>query len=159
MFIWQLSSILANIEEHLPEMYESLERIKNALGTDLAKKVIRDEFENMQSVSIDYGIMEKADDIFVIPGSFGWDDLGSWPALERVKKVDADGNVVIGKHYGIDTTNSIIHSPNKVVTTIGLDDVVIVDTEDAILICDKKRAQEVKEIRNILAEDGLEDCL
>ena len=159
MFIWQLSSILANIETHLPEMYESLDRIKNALGTDLAQKVIRDEFEKMQSVSIDYGIMEKADDIFVIPGSFGWDDLGSWPALERVKKVDADGNVVIGKHYGIDTTNSIIHSPNKVVTTIGLDDVVIVDTEDAILICDKKRAQEVKEIRNILEAEGLEDCL
>jgi len=159
MFIWQLESILYNIEKHLPEMYKSLLKIKNALGTDLENKVIEDEFEQMESVSIDYGIMEKADDIFVIPGSFGWDDLGSWPALERVKKVDDDGNVVIGKHYGIDTTNSIIHSPNKVVTTIGLDNVVIVDTEDAILICDKKRAQEVKEIRNILADDGLEDCL
>src|SRR6056297_2868918 len=159
MFIWQLDSILYNLEKHLPEMYESLLKIKNALGTDSEKKVIENEFEQMESVSIDYGIMERADDIFVIPSSFGWDDLGSWPALERVKKVDNDGNVVIGKHYGIDTTNSIIHSPNKVVTTIGLDDVVIVDTEDAILICDKKRAQEVKEIRNILAEDGLEDCL
>lgn len=113
----------------------------------------------MESVSIDYGIMKRADDIFVIPSSFGWDDLGSWPVLERVEKIDNDGNVVIGKHYGIDTTNPIIHSPNKVVTTIGLDDVVIMDTEDAILICDKKRAQEVKEIRNILAADGLEDCL
>jgi mannose-1-phosphate guanylyltransferase len=159
MFIWHLDSILYNIEKHLPKMYKSLLKIKKALGTDLEKKVIEDEFEQMESVSIDYGIMEKADDIFVIPGSFGWDDLGSWPALERVKKVDDDGNVVVGKHYGIDTTNSIIHSPNKVVTTIGLDDVVIVDTEDAILICDKKRAQEVKEIRNILADDGLEDCL
>jgi len=159
MFIWQLDSILYNLEKYLPEMYESLSKIKKALGTDLEKKVIENEFEKMESVSIDYGIMEKAEDIFVIPGSFGWDDLGSWPALERVKKVDDDGNVVVGKHYGIDTTNSIIHSPNKVVTTIGLDDVVIVDTEDAILICDKKRAQEVKEIRNILAEDGLEDCL
>ena len=159
MFIWQLDSILYNIEKHLPKMYGSLLKIKNALGTDLEKKVIEDEFKQMESVSIDYGIMEKADDIFVIPGSFGWDDLGSWPALERVKKVDDDGNVVVGKHYGIDTTNSIIHSPNKVVTTIGLNDVVIVDTEDAILICDKKRAQEVKEIRNILADDGLEDCL
>jgi len=113
----------------------------------------------MQSVLIDYGIMEKAEDIFVIPDSFGWDDLGSWPALERVKKVEADGNVVIGKHYGIDTTNSISYSPNKVLTTIGLDDVMIVDTEDAILICDKKRAQEVKEIRNILEAEGLEECL
>ncbi|SIR46580.1 mannose-1-phosphate guanylyltransferase [Halanaerobium kushneri] len=159
MFIWQLDSILYNIEKHLPEIYESLLKIKNALGTDSEKKVIENEFEQMESVSIDYGIMEKAENIFVIPGSFGWDDLGSWPALERVKKVDDNGNVVVGKHYGIDTTNSIIHSPNKVVTTIGLDGVVIVDTEDAILICDKKRAQEVKEIRNILANDGLKDCL
>ena len=159
MFIWELESILYNIEKYLPEMYGSLLKIKNSLGTDSEKKVIRNEFEKMDSVSIDYGIMEKAEDIFVIPGSFGWDDLGSWPALERVKKADGDGNVVIGKHYGIDTTNSIIHSPDKVVTTIGLDDVVIVDTEDAILICDKKRAQEVKEIRNILKDEGLEDCL
>jgi mannose-1-phosphate guanylyltransferase len=159
MFIWELDSILYNIEKYLPEMYKSLVKIKNALGTDLEQKVIRNEFEQMESVSIDYGIMEKADDIFVIPSSFGWDDLGSWPALERIKKIDDNGNVVVGKHYGIDTTNSIIHSPNKVVTTIGLDDVVIVDTEDAILICDKNRAQEVKEIRKILADEGLDDCL
>ncbi|MDZ7673089.1 MAG: mannose-1-phosphate guanylyltransferase [Halanaerobiales bacterium] len=159
IFIWKLSTILSNIEKHLPELYDSLQIIKNALGTDSAKKLIRDEFEKTKSVSIDYGIMEKADNIFVIPGYFGWDDLGSWPALERIKKVDDDGNVVIGKHYGIDTTNSIIYSSNKVVTTIGLDDLVIVDTEDAILICDKKRVQEVKEIRNILAENGLKDFL
>lgn len=159
MFIWQLDSILYNIEKHLPEMYKSLLKIKDALGTDLEEKVIKNEFKQMESVSIDYGIMEKEDDIYVIPGSFGWDDLGSWPALERVKKVDDDSNTVVGKHYGIDTNNSIIHSPNKVVTTIGLDDVVIVDTEDAILICDKNRAQEVKEIRNILKNEGLEDCL
>jgi mannose-1-phosphate guanylyltransferase len=159
IFIWQLDSILYNIEKHLPEMYKSLRKIKNALGTDLEEKVIKNEFEQMESVSIDYGIMEKADDIYVIPGSFGWDDLGSWPALERVKKVDDDGNTVVGKHYGIDTNNSIIYSPNKVVTTIGLDGVVIVDTEDAILICDKNRAQEVKEIRSILKNEGLEDCL
>jgi mannose-1-phosphate guanylyltransferase len=103
--------------------------------------------------------MEKAADIFVIPGSFGWDDLGSWPALERIKKVDGEGNVVIGKHYGIDTKNSIIHSTDKVITTIGLDSIVIVSTDDAVLICDKKRAQEVKRIREILAEEGLDNYL
>ncbi|PUU88641.1 Mannose-6-phosphate isomerase [Halanaerobium congolense] len=84
---------------------------------------------------------------------------GSWPALERVKKVDDAGNIELVNTYGIDTTNSIIHRPNKVITTIGLNNVVIVDTEDAILICDKKIAQVVKEIRNILADNVLEDCL
>ncbi|MEC9490919.1 MAG: mannose-1-phosphate guanylyltransferase [Halanaerobiales bacterium] len=159
MFIWNLNSILANIEEHLPKLYLSLEKIREALNTEQQSEIIKEEFEKMESISIDYGIMEKADDIFVIPGSFGWDDLGSWPALERIKKVDEQGNVVVGKHYGIDTKNSIIHSTDKLITTIGLDNIVIVNTEDAVLICDKKRAQDVKKIREILSEEGLDDYL
>jgi mannose-1-phosphate guanylyltransferase len=159
MFIWNLNSILANIEEHLPKLHLSLEKIREALNTEQQSEIIKEEFEKMESISIDYGIMEKADDIFVIPGSFGWDDLGSWPALERIKKVDEQGNVVVGKHYGIDTKNSIIHSTDKVITTIGLDNIVIVNTEDAVLICDKKRAQDVKKIREILSEEGLDDYL
>ena len=159
MFVWQVNSILDNIKLHMHDLYQSLERMKKALGTDLEEKIIRDEFSNLEALSIDCGIMEKADNIFVILSSFGWDDLGSWPALERVKKVDGDGNVVFGKHYGIDTIGSIIHSHDKVITTIGLKDIVIVDTEDAILICDKRRAQEIKEIRKILEDNGLEDCL
>lgn len=159
MFVWQVRSILDNIELYMPELSASLGRIGQALGTDLAEKVICDEFEDLIGISIDYGIMEKADNIFVIPGSFGWDDLGSWPALERVKKLDDNGNVIVGKHYGIDTLDSIIHSPDKVVTTIGVKNIVIVDTEDAILICDKNRAQEVKEIRQILEDNGMEECL
>ena len=122
MFVWQTNTILENIKKHMPELYKSLEKIKEVLGSDQEEKVIMEEFKNLDSVSIDYGIMEKADNIYVIPGDFGWDDLGSWPALERIKKVDDKGNVVVGKHYGIDTKNSIIHSPNKVVTTIGMED-------------------------------------
>jgi mannose-1-phosphate guanylyltransferase len=159
MFIWNLQTILNSIEEHLPQLYQSLQKIKEALNSENEKEVTAAEFAEMESVSIDYGIMEKAADIFVIPGSFGWDDLGSWPALERIKKVDGEGNVVIGKHYGIDTKNSIIHSTDKVITTIGLDSIVIVSTDDAVLICDKKRAQEVKRIREILAEEGLDNYL
>lgn len=159
MFVWNINTILKEIENHMPHLSESLAKIEKALDTDLEEKVIRDEFKKIEGISIDYGIMEKAENIFVLPGDFGWDDLGSWPALERVKKMDKDGNVILGKHYGIDTRNSIIHSPDKVVTTIGLENIVIVNTEDAILICDKNRAQEVKEIRQILQDNGMEDCL
>ncbi|ACL71031.1 mannose-1-phosphate guanylyltransferase [Halothermothrix orenii] len=159
MFVWRVETIQDKIEKHMPELSKAMERIRQALGTDLEDKVVREEFKELEGISIDYGIMEKASDIYVIPGDFGWDDLGSWPALERVKKVDKDGNVVLGKHYGIDTKNSIIHSEDKVVTTIGLKDIVIVNTRDAILICDKKRAQEVKEIREILHRNGMEECL
>lgn len=159
MFIWQTETILEKIKFHMPELHQTLKKIRHALGTDLEEKVVDEEFKKATPISIDYGIMEQAEDIYVIPGDFGWDDLGSWPALERVKKVDDDGNIIYGKHYGIDTKNSIVHSPDKVVTTIGLENIVIVNTEDAILICDKNRAQDVKEIREILQQDGLEECL
>lgn len=159
MFIWKVDTILSNIEMHMPELFQALTRIDKAIGTDLEKKVVRKEFEGLQGISIDYGVMEKAKNIFVIPGDFGWDDLGSWPALERIKKVDDNGNVILGKHYGIDTKNSIIYSPEKVITTIGLENIVIVDTEDALLICDKRRAQEVKTIREFLQRDGMEEWL
>ncbi len=159
MFIWQLNTIFEQIRIHLPDLSASLEQVKKVLGTAKEKEVMAQEFQQLAAVSIDYGIMEKAEDIYVIPGDFGWDDLGSWPALERIKKLDQDGNIIYGQHYGIDTKNSIIHSKDKVVTTIGLEDIVIVNTEDAVLICDKKRAQEVKEIREILQQDGLEKYL
>ncbi len=159
MFIWQTGTILHKIKEYMPELYDSLMVMKGALGTGQEKEIIKKEFDKIEGVSIDYGIMEKADDIYVLPADFGWDDLGSWPALERVKKVDENKNIILGKHYGIDTSNAIIYSPDKVVTTIGLEDIVIVNTKDAILICKKDRAQEVKEIREILLQNGLEEYL
>ncbi|AGB42262.1 mannose-1-phosphate guanylyltransferase [Halobacteroides halobius DSM 5150] len=159
MFVWKVSTIRKMFKEHMPQLHKGLQKMKEALGTPKEREVVTEEFAKLDSISIDYGIMEKAENIYVIPGSFGWDDIGSWPALERVEKRDKNGNVIKGEHIGIDTENTIVHGNGKIVTTVGLDDVVIVDTEDAILVCDKKRAQEVKEIRNLLADNGLEKCL
>jgi mannose-1-phosphate guanylyltransferase len=143
----------------MPDLHQSLERMKEAIGTSQESEVLAEEFAKLDKVSIDYGVMEKADDIYVLPGNFGWDDIGSWPALERVAKEDSNGNVVKGNHIGIDTENVIVHTEGKMVATVGLEDVVIVDTEDAILVCDKERAQEVKEIRKLLKDKGIKDCL
>lgn len=159
MFVWQVSTIRKMFEKHMSELHQGLEKMKEAIGTENEEEVLSEEFEKLDSVSIDYGIMEKAEDIYVIPGSFGWDDIGSWPALERVEKRDKYGNIIKGKHIGIDTENTIVHGNGKIIATVGLDNVVIVDTEDAILVCDKKRAQEVKEIRNLLESKGLNNCL
>ena len=79
MFVWQVETILEKIKKYMPDLYKSLAKIKSVLGSDLEEKVIKEEFKELASVSIDYGIMEKADNIYVIPGDFGWDDLGSWP--------------------------------------------------------------------------------
>ncbi|WP_018248089.1 mannose-1-phosphate guanylyltransferase [Orenia marismortui] len=159
IFVWKVSTIRKMFKLYMPKLDKSLEKMKEAIGTAEEAEIIRAEFEKLDDISIDYGIMEKAKDIYVIPGSFGWDDIGSWPALERVQKRDKQGNVISGHHIGIDTKNTIVHGNGKIITTMGLEDIVIVDTDDAILICDKKKAQEVKEIRNLLADRGLDECL
>ncbi|SKA03724.1 mannose-1-phosphate guanylyltransferase [Selenihalanaerobacter shriftii] len=159
MFVWQVSTIRKMFKKYMPKLHQALERMKEAIGTESEFEVLTKEFEKLDSISIDYGIMEKADDIYVIPGDFGWDDVGSWPALERVREADKAGNVVKGNHIGLETKNSIIQGNGKLITTVGLEDVVIVDTEDAILICDKKKAQDIKKLRKQLAESGFENCL
>lgn len=159
MFVLNIKTLFASFKKHLPEIYQAILKIKAALGSEDQAELIKAEFEKMPEITVEYGIMEKADNIYLIPADFGWDDLGSWPALGRIKKEDEKGNIVIGKHYGIDTTNSIIYSPDKLITTIDLDNLVIVDTNDAVLICNKDRAQDVKKIRDLLSNAGLEEHL
>ena len=146
MFVWKASTILKNFKEYLPEIYEGLQKIGESIGTEKYEEVLKKEFSNLPSESIDYGIMEKAKNIYVIPGNFGWDDVGSWLSLERINKTNQDGNVINGNVISIRTKNSIIQGNEKLIATIGLEDIVIVDTDDVTLICHKDNTQEVKEI-------------
>lgn len=150
MFVWKVSTILKNFEKYLPEVYEGLKIIETNVGTAKYTEVLKKEFSKMPSESIDYGIMEKAKNIFVIPGNFGWDDVGSWLSLERINKTNQDGNVITGNVVSIKTKNSIIQGTNKLIATVGIEDLIIVDTEDALLICNKNNTQEVKEVINNL---------
>jgi mannose-1-phosphate guanylyltransferase len=134
--------------------------MKLAFGSDSEAEVIAEEFNKLESISIDYGIMEKSKNILVIPVSLGWNDIGSWTALSSIKEKDEAGNVNQAAHYSIDTKNSIIYSDtDKIIATIGLSDFIIVETKDALLVCEKKRAQDVKKIRKILEDRGLEAYL
>ena len=146
MFIWKLSSIWKNMEKYMPEAYAGLQRIGAAIGTPEEEAVLEQEFAALPSVSIDYGIMEKAKHIYTIPGTFGWDDVGSWLAVERIKKTNEDGNVVNGNVITIDTHNCIVQGTNKLIAAVGLRDLIIVDTEDAILICEKHRAGDIRKV-------------
>lgn len=146
MFIWKVSSILKNLEKYMPDTYAGLKQIQNAFGTDEEEHVLEKEFTAFQSQSIDYGIMEKAEDIYILPGTFGWDDVGSWLAVERIKKTNEFGNVVDGNIITINTTNSIIQGGKKLIATVGLDDMIVVDTDDATLICSKEHAGEIKKV-------------
>lgn len=146
MFTWKLSSILENIKEFMPDTYKRLEIIKNAIGSSREEEVLEKEFQLMESQSIDYGIMEKANHIYIVPGTFGWDDVGSWLAVERLQKSNEFGNVIKGDVISINTSNCIVQGEKKLIATVGLDDTIVVDTEDAILICHKDHAGEIKKV-------------
>lgn len=146
MFVWKASTILTQFEKYLPKMYEGLIRIEESIHTEGEEVVLQKEFSEFQSESIDYGIMEKANNIYTLPGSFGWDDVGSWLALERFNSSNEDGNVVQGNVISINTKNAIIQGSEKLIATIGIENLIIVDTEDAMLICAKDSTQDVKKV-------------
>ena len=146
MFIWKVSSILKNIEKYIPQVYDGLQRIQVAIATDRQEQVLEEEFVRMPSISIEYGVMERAEHIFTIPGTFGWDDVGSWLAVERIKKSNESGNVVTGNVITVDTNNCIIQGESKLIAAVGLEDLVIVDTADAVLICEKDKVSEIRKV-------------
>ena len=146
MFIWKVSTILKELAEFMPETYEGLLRIRDAIGTEKENEVLEQEFHSFQSISIDYGVMEKARRIYILTGAFGWDDVGSWLAVGRIKKKNEFENVIGGNVITIDTKNSIIQGEEKLIATVGIEDLIIIDTKDALLICDKNSAGDIKKV-------------
>jgi len=146
MFIWKVSSILEKMRVHMPETYQGLRKIEQAFGTEQEHIVLAEEFEKMRSISIDYGILEHAKDIYTIPGSFGWDDVGSWLALERINPTNEFGNVMHGNLITVDTKNCILQGGEKLIATVGVQNLIVVDTPDAILICQKENAEDIKKV-------------
>ncbi len=146
MFVWKLSTIMKCFREFLPEVNDGLLTIKDSIGTATEEAVITEEFGKFPSISIDYGIMEKAQRIYVIPGNFGWDDVGSWLAVERIKKTDEFGNIVDGNIVTVQTRNCIIQGTDKLIAMVGLEDVIVVDTKDATLICEKSSTADIKKV-------------
>ena len=146
MFVWKVSTILKNMKKFLPDTYEGLLEIQNAIGTEQQDMVLENVFSKFEAESIDYGIMEKADHIYILPGTFGWDDVGSWLAVGRIKKSNEDGNIVEGNIITVDSKNCIIQGGKKLIATVGVEDLIVVDTEDATLICDKNSVGNIKKI-------------
>lgn len=154
MFVFKVSTILRAIEKYMPDLYIGLLRMEPALGTDSQEKALSEVYGELPSVSIDYGVMEKADNVLVVPSTFGWNDVGSWTAIDDLLPKDEHGVVAHAEHISIDTKDCIVYSPKKLVATIGVRDLIVVETEDALLICDKSRAQDVKKVVEILEKEG-----
>ncbi|MED4600671.1 hypothetical protein P9314_08140 [Paenibacillus validus] len=125
------------------------------MGTEQEDEIINRIYPTLQNISIDYGILERCDEVVVLSGNFGWNDIGSWDALGAIFPPDEFGNIVKANYMGIDTRNSIIYGNGRLITTIGIDGLIIADTEDALLICPRDKAQSVKEIVDMLKEKGM----
>lgn len=154
MFIWKASTILKQFQSLLPEVYECLEKIAGAMNMPGERDVIEQVYPTIPSISIDYGIMEKCSDVRVISAEFGWDDVGSWDNLSVLYDADENGNVIVGNQVNIDTKNCISYGKKRLITTVGVENLIIVETEDAILVCDKARSQDVRQVVEELKRQG-----
>lgn len=146
IFVWQTSVILQAFAEYLPEVHQGLTTIAACLGAGNFAAVLKEVYACLPKISVDYGIMEKADRVYTIPGEFLWDDVGTWKALPRLLGTDQNGNVLTGEVIALDTQNSIVDAGRRLVAVIGADDLVIVDTEDVTFVCDKNKLDMVREL-------------
>lgn len=160
IFVWKVSAILAALWEHMPELMEAIEPLAAALGTDREDAELQRVYPTLPKISIDYGVMERAANTLVIPADFGWDDLGTWAALERVVPADEDGNIISGRAVAVDTRGSVVQSSSdRLVVTFGVSDVVVVDSEDAVLVASKARVSDLKAVVGRLEAEGLRQHL
>jgi mannose-1-phosphate guanylyltransferase len=155
IFVWRASTILDALQKHQPEMYAHLATIAAAAGRPDAKAVFRTEFEAIRGKSIDYAVMEHADDIVVVEAPFAWDDVGSWQAIARLQSHDASGNTIVGKHLGVRTTDCIVRSSDDhLVVTLGMKNCIVVHTPDATLVANRDDEEAVREIVQLIQQHG-----
>jgi mannose-1-phosphate guanylyltransferase len=155
IFVWSVNTILENINTLMPDLSQGLERIGKSLETPDESSVIYHEYEKFDNISIDYGIMEKASNVKIIEADFTWDDVGSWLAVERLNKSDKNNNTILGKHCGFNTQENIIIGDNeRLITTINVSDMIIVNTKDVTMVCNKNSAEDIKKLTELLKEKG-----
>jgi len=146
IFAWQAATILDEYARYLPALRAQLDTIARGFGTRRAKAIMDRVWKKIATETIDVGVMEKSDRVAVLPMRVGWSDVGSWATLLNILSHNHDGNVVQGEHIGIDTRASLVYGNRRLIATVGVQDIIVVDTGDAVLVCHKDRAQDVKRI-------------
>ncbi len=159
IFIWKTETILNEIKIYLPELYEGLLNIEKAIGGKNFERVLTKVYGQLVSISIDYGIMEKSKKVFLTKGNFTWSDVGSWEEVYQLSKKDKYGNANIGDVYAENTSGSYIFSPKKFTAVIGIENIIVIDTKDALLICNRDNAQNVKHIVEYLKMENRNELI
>jgi mannose-1-phosphate guanylyltransferase len=157
IFVWQLSTLMQAFAQHMPEFYEQVGQLEQAMA---AGEPIDPIWQAIKPQSIDVGIMEKAAKAAVVPVDVGWNDVGSWAAIYEINRADEQQNVVLQtEHIGVDTRGALIQGNNRLIATIGLENIVIVDTDDALLVCARDKVQDIKKVVTWLQEQGRTELL
>lgn len=161
MFIFKPSVLLDEMRRQLPQMHQRMMTIAAALGTSEERAVLEAEFSAIRGISVDYGIMENARDVVVLPATFTWSDVGHWDAVDQVHALDAHGNVVDADALLVDVTRSVIYSRDtgRLIAVCGVEGLVVVDTPDALLVIPRERAQDVRLVVEALQDAGRDDLL
>ncbi|MFZ2488625.1 MAG: mannose-1-phosphate guanylyltransferase [Anaerolineae bacterium] len=161
LFAWRVDRIMAEFAQHMPDLHAGLMQIGQSLGTPAADTMLQAIFPTLPHQTIDYGIMERAQDIAVLPADIGWTDIGSWGTLLEVLEGDSEGNVVRGAApvFLQDTHNTLVYGAGRLIATVGLRDMIVVDSGDALLICPREQAEGVRQVVEWLKQTGREDYL
>jgi mannose-1-phosphate guanylyltransferase len=165
MFFWRVSTFLESLERYLPKTHASLMRIAETIGTSRYSAALRREYSRLENISIDYALLEPASRdpkharVFVIPAAIEWSDVGSWAAVYELLAKSRGANVSTGSVLTLDAAGNLISSPSKFVAAVGVSDLVIVDTSDALLVCAREHAQEVGRVVKWLEEQRLQKLL
>jgi mannose-1-phosphate guanylyltransferase len=159
IFIWKAATIMNAIERFLPATHRALKEIAGNVDSAAFESALEEWYPKTDSISVDYGVMEKASNIFCVASDVGWNDLGSWEALHEVSAKDAAGNVLEAAGATIDAAGNLVKAPGKFVALVGVDNLIVVETEDALLVCDRKRSQDVSKLIKELEQRGLKKLL
>ncbi|HMS33263.1 MAG TPA: mannose-1-phosphate guanylyltransferase [Ignavibacteria bacterium] len=159
MFIFRIDTMMEEIKNNMPDLFESLVRLSGNLLSNDFPKHLENEYSKLKSVSIDYGVMEKSQNVYIIRSHFGWNDVGAWDEVYNIKDKNSEGNVNQGRTVTINTKNCLIINDQKIVATIGVEDLLIINTENGLLICKRGEAQSVKEVVDYLRRKGMEQFL
>jgi mannose-1-phosphate guanylyltransferase len=159
MFVWRVDRILQEFERHMPELYRQLQEIDATVDTASYKATLSRVWPRVTKQTIDYGVMEQADRVAVIPADIGWTDVGSWGSLWSLLPADQAGNIAVGAHVGINTRGTLTFGGRRLIATIGVQDMVIVDTDDAVLVCPREQEQAVRDLVDRLKREDLQAWL
>ncbi|MDD5765988.1 MAG: mannose-1-phosphate guanylyltransferase [Candidatus Marinimicrobia bacterium] len=150
MFIWKGSSIINAIKLFLPELHDSLQEIAKAIGTPNYDSILKNQWATLRGISIDYGVMEKAKNVYVVAGNFDWSDVGSWDAVYDLMPKDENENVLIGDITAIESSGCYVYSRKNMIATIGVKDLIVIQSKDSILIVHRNESEKVKDLVDLL---------